>query len=231
MDPCIKFHNPEDEQKLLERMVSTPSISIADQWEAFLESARNEQDVQDFLERHPSMLPGLFDYHNGPLHRIIVSKFPFGADYVSDFAFVSRHSMALQFTFVEIENPRKRIFTKNGLFTRDFNQARQQIADWKVWVEKNLDTLMQMFSAMFDTYNAWNDYKTFRFYLLYGRRNEIDSTKRRKERWSSIMATGDRLSFVLSYDRLGRFHDKMADNELVVCNYQGGEFFAKSDII
>jgi len=231
MNPCIKFHTPEDKNKLLDRRLSTTSIPILAEWENVLGNAKNEQDIQNFLERHPSLLPGLFDYHNGPLHGIVVSKFPFGADYVSDFAFVSRHSMALQFTFLEIEDPKKRIFTKNGLFTKEFNHARQQIADWKIWVEKNVDTLMNMFSPMFETYNAWNDYKTFRFYLLYGRRDEIELSKKRKERWSGIMATSDGQTFVLSYDRLGCCYEKATDHELVVCNYQEREFYAKSSVI
>ncbi len=227
MNPCIKFHSAQDRNRLLGRRRVKDSNAVLTEWKNVLSRARGEQVIQDFLERHPALLPGLLDFHNGPLHGIVVSKFPFGADFVSDFAFVSRHSMALQFTFVEIEDPAKRIFNKNGSFTKEFNQARQQIADWKVWAEKNIDTLMNMFSPMFETYNAWNDYKTFRFYLIYGRREEVELSKKRKERWSSVMATGEGKFFVLSFDRLG-YHGKETDHDLIVCTYQNQEFYAKN---
>ena len=62
------------------------------------------------MERHPYMLPGLYDNHNGPRRGIVATQFPFGADYQADFAFVTVNSMMLQFTFIEIEDPTKEIF-------------------------------------------------------------------------------------------------------------------------
>lgn len=107
-----------------------------------MDNATGEQEVQDFLECQPELLPGLRDLHNGPLHNIIVSKFPFGADYKCDFAYITRTSMAMQFTFVGIEDPTKPIFNKDGSFTQTFNHARQQIADWRLWTSKNINVLL-----------------------------------------------------------------------------------------
>jgi hypothetical protein len=230
INPCIKFHSPEDRQQFIDRSLSpVKSENMTARWESILREATREQDVQNFLEHHPEFLPGLFDLHNGPLHGIIVSKFPFGADYKCDFAFVTRHSMALQFTFVEIEDPSKPIFNKDGSFSQAFNHARQQIADWKVWAEKNITTLMDMFSPMFETYNAWDDYKDFRFYLMYGRRSEIESDRKRKERWSSIYASNDKRTYVMSYDR--RYSAERFNERLIVCSYQDRSFYAKSELL
>jgi hypothetical protein len=91
-------------------------------------------------------------------------------------------------SFVEIEDPHKPVFNKDGSFSQAFNHARQQLADWKLWAEKNINTLMTMFGSMFETYNADNDRKDFRFYLVCGRRPEVESDLKRKERWSGIHA-------------------------------------------
>ena len=230
INSCIKFHSPEDKKRLLQRgPLQISSQDIHTEWGNILGSATREQEVQDFLERYPEMLPGLLDLHNGPLHNIIVSKFHFGADYRCDFAFATRHSMAVQFTFVEIEDPTKPVFNNDGSFSQLFNHARQQMADWKIWADKNINTLVDMFSPMFETYDAWNDYKDFRFYLICGRRSEVEVEKKRKDRWSSIQAMSEGKTFVMSYDRLS-LSEKIQDR-LIVCTYHDRAFYAKPELI
>jgi len=230
IDRCIKFRTPEDKDRFIKLSVSRiePEIVVT-QWKRVLDRATREQDVHDFLELHPELLPGLYDLHNGPLHGIVVSKFPFGADYKCDFAFLTRHSMALQFTFVEIEDPRLPIFNKDGSFSQSFNHARQQIADWRVWVEKNIDSLMGVFSPMFETYNARDDRKDFRFYLVYGRRREVETDKKRKERWGSIEASDDKKTKVMSYDRLNLIGP--VKDRHIVCVYRDRSFCAKPELL
>src|SRR5205809_8054644 len=110
LDRCINFRSADSKERFLAREFPAGKLdTLESEWGKLLNGANNEQEVQDFLERHPFMLPGLYDLHNGPLHGVVVAKCPFGADYKSDFAFVTRHSMALQFTFVEIEDPRKQV--------------------------------------------------------------------------------------------------------------------------
>jgi hypothetical protein len=137
--------------------------------------------------------------------------------------------MALQFTFVEIEDPTKPIFNQDGSFTQYFNHARQQIADWRVWAERNVDILMDMFGPMFETYNASADRKDFRFYLLYGRRREIEADSKRKDRWSSIDASVDGKMFVMTYDRRSSRHTN--GETLVVCTYKDRSFYAKPELL
>lgn len=199
------------------------------EWELVLKEANREQEIQDYLEHRPELLPGLFDFHNGPLHDVVISKFPLGADFKCDFAFLTRNSMQLQFTFIEIEEPNKPIFNKDDSFTKEFNQARQQIADWGIWAEKNLHTLIEMFSPMFEYYPVENDSKDFRFYLIYGRRAEVEMSKKRKERWSGIQPNSASKSIVMSFDRL-RFCNECSER-LIVCSYKDRSFVAKSHLI
>jgi hypothetical protein len=227
---CIKFHNEQDQAMMIERRTGpSPPDFPTQEWEQVLNNAKREQDIQDYLEHHPELLPGVFDLHNGPLHDVVISKFPFGADFKCDFAFLTRNSMQLQFTFIEIEDPNRPIFNKDGSFTQEFNHARQQIADWRVWADKNIYTVMDMFSPMFKYYPVENDSKDFRFYLIYGRRSEAEMDKKRKERWSSLRVSADLKSWIMTYDRL-RFC-KECHNKLIVCSYQDRSFYAKSNLI
>jgi hypothetical protein len=187
----------------------------------------SESTVQDFLERHPSLLPGLVDLHNGPLHDVVVTKLPLGVDFKTDFAFVSRHSMALQFTFVEIEAPSKLIFNGDGSFTQDFNHARQQVADWVAWAQKHINELMEIFSSMFETYDAAADQKTVRGYLVYGRRDEVETDRLRRERWQSISVSTDKQVAVMTYDRLHR----ASLGDLIVCNYEQRALYVKGSVL
>src|SRR5688500_2828830 len=119
---CVRYHSSRDEERLLERRASGRVIATPDlEWKRLLRTNPSERRGQAFLERYPQLLPGLNDLHNGPLHDIIVTKFPLGAEFKTDFAFISRHSMALQFTFIELESPAKRIFNNDGSFSQGFS--------------------------------------------------------------------------------------------------------------
>ena len=211
------------------RVTDLNHVDVSGAWNKLLKSEPSEREVQDFLERHPRLLPGLLDLHNGLLHDVIVSNMPFGPNFVSDFAFVSRHSMALQFTFVEIQSPTKSVFNKDDSFTQAFNHARQQLADSKVWVEKNIPGLMDMYGPMFQKYNAYDDHKDFMLYLVCGRCHEVERNRRRKERWSSLRTASATKVRVMSYDRLRLTNDEPDD--LIVCTYEQREFYAKSSVI
>lgn len=221
---------------LLENHLNS-QISLGDlqqRWEALLQTAASERPVQRFLERHPELLPGLQDKHNGPRRGIVVSQFPFGSDYKADFAFVSTHSMELQFTFVEIEDPSKPIFNADDSFTQHFQHALQQVRDWLRWTAANVDHLLHMYGDLFHNYDVSSDTRTARGYLVYGRRSEVDQSQRRKERWSSLL-TADRAIEVMTYDRLrgafSRHPDEAIFRDYAVCSYkQRGFFFRPSSV-
>lgn len=225
----VRFHSPQDEQQLIARLSSDASASdIREDWTTLLDSTSGEADIQAFLERHPSLLPGLSDLHNGPLHNIIATKLPLGPDYQTDFAFISRHSMALQFTFIEIERPDKPIFNKDGSFSQTFQQARQQVGDWALWGRNNVGALLQMFSPMFTNYNGTEDLKTVRAYLVYGRRAELEGDRKKHDRWRTLQVPRAETA-VMTYDRLSPAEG--ADRKLIVCSYEDKAFFAKSALL
>ena len=54
----------------------------------------------------------------------------FGADFVLEYP-------AVRYVFVEIENPKHRLYTQGGNPTAALTHARQQVEDWQQWVEEN----------------------------------------------------------------------------------------------
>jgi hypothetical protein len=231
VNKCVLFHSKNDEARLVQRRASVREpTKPAKRWKQFLSRNPSERAVQAFLERHPVLLPGLWDLHNGPLHDVVVTKLPLGPDYKTDFAFITRHSMSLQFTFVELEAPSKRIFNKDGSFSQEFNQAQQQIVDWVRWAEDHVNDLLDMFARMFATYSVTEDRKSVRAYLLYGRRAEVETSRRHKERWQAVALSSDHRINVMTYDRL-RASLLADDTDLIVCTYEKRQFYAKSTVI
>jgi Domain of unknown function (DUF4263) len=86
--------------------------------------------MQDFLKDNPSFLE--------PTFARIWPKLPFGK-HVTDF--VIRRASG-DYLLVELENPRKPLFTKAGRRqTAKLTQAIDQILDWYRYVEENLSTV------------------------------------------------------------------------------------------
>jgi hypothetical protein len=183
----VRYERLEDRDLLIAYLnTKYDKKSALKEWDQLLNHASSESEVQDFLELYPDFLPGLDDKHNGPLASIIATKFPFGSDYVSDFAFVTVNSMECQFTFVEIEAPYKKLFNKDYMFTQSFNQALQQVRDWYGWATKNIDSIVNMYADLFESYDVSRDRKTVKCYLIYGRRKQVQSPVIAKERWGSL---------------------------------------------
>ena len=90
---------------------------------------------------------------------------------------------------------------------------------------------MNMCRVMFASYNAWDDRKSVKCYLVYGRRSMI-STPKRNDRWQGIGERHKEGYVVMTYDRLMKYADFAVRNDtflrsLVTCSYKNGQFHAK----
>ncbi len=199
------------------------------EWEDLLANCNNESDVQRFIERHPFILPGLWDYHHGPIWDVIVSQFPLGADYVADFAFLTSNSGILQYTFVEIESPKKPIFTQRGSISDKFRKGLQQIQDWYVWAQRNHSLLAEMFSELLE--GEQFPFPHSKFYYVCGRRSDVYRTPKHRQRWESFIKTLDKDIEVMTYDRLTDrikgLPAKVIYDRYVVCAYKDKSFVVK----
>lgn len=177
----------EEFSRLLDRRQHTP---------------QHEQAIQRFLEDYPFFLPGLWDQHGGPASGMVITKPDLG-DFIPDFAFVSQTTASYQFTLIEIEDPCKAVFTKSDTFTTPFRVAQQQVKDWVGAFDQLKDRLLAVFADAMTTYAEWK-YKYCKAYLIYGRRAEVEKSRRRRERWSAEtrhFGPGVPVE-VMTYDRL-----------------------------
>jgi hypothetical protein len=105
-----------------------------------------EQKIQRFLESRPTLLAkGKYLAGNA-----VISQFKLADDFRTDFAFVEPTSSQDYLHLVEIESPQKSIFRSEGQFTSSFNEARQQLLDWRQWVLDNQPRLIRVLEPLYD---------------------------------------------------------------------------------
>jgi hypothetical protein len=90
-----------------------------------------EEPAHQFLKANPALL--------SPTHVVSWSKLPFG-DRVSDFVF---REPGGEYLLVEIESPVRELFRKDGQQRQELTHAINQILDWRVFLENNLDTVRE----------------------------------------------------------------------------------------
>lgn len=170
----------------------------------------NEDSFQRFFEKNPSFLPGgmeLFGQsgHNPYMHTVVSQ--PVLGTYISrkpDFMWLAQNSLTFCPVFIEIEKPNKRMFTQTNVPTAEFNQAINQIDEWKMLLNKPLNQL-----AFFDHYNIPQEMrdKVFepQFLLIYGRREEYEDNeylrnlRKQKEKDKVALFSFDRLQPLADY--------------------------------
>lgn len=150
-------------------------------WRALLDSDPEEPKVQEFLELHPSMVPGGSGdvgpggHHGsefGALFRQPDLK-GLGASFRPDFMWVTRASGLVTPILIEIEKPSKRWFNKNGTPTAHFSQAHHQLNQWRIWFERpqNAEIFRQEY-VFLDSFRR-RPMKP-QFLLIYGRGSEFE---------------------------------------------------------
>jgi hypothetical protein len=194
---------PRDVEQIAETM--GVRMSLRSEFHSLL-AAGGEPPLQAFFERNTYLLTGS-DYVSP---RVVVSKLKLGADFVTDFAYVNPTSGATFLQLIEIEDPAKKIFTRNDQFTRGFSQALQQCNDWMLWCGKNREYLNNIFRAASKGYGPDIYITAPRALLIFGRREDIN-TQRRKDRWQSKVMDS-RYVTIRTYDGFEERGNQMWDH-------------------
>ncbi len=106
-----------------------------------IEHSDREEDVQQFLQTHPSILT----HHRGGGHdRFCIPKKNLGGRFITDFLLADLSSLSINWEAVELESPKAKIFNKNGDPSYTLNHAIKQIRDWRTWLTKNLDVATRL---------------------------------------------------------------------------------------
>jgi hypothetical protein len=172
-------------------------------WTTLLDSGCSEErEYQQFLERHPCMVPGPFGLigtsGHSPFPSAVISQ-PVLPDFtrrVPDFMWIARNSGTVYPILIEIESPSKLWFTRADNQNAKLTQARDQITEWKAWFQNPLNV-----ARLRDYYEFEVRGENIRplYLLIYGRRAEANKTVERQRRRSSLARDDE---FLMTYDHL-----------------------------
>ena len=99
-----------------------------------LNTATREEDIQQFLQKNPSLL---IQHLGGGHGRWIIPKQRLGSQHVTDFMIADCDSIGFHWTAVELESPLATMFTKAGNPSATLNHAIRQIRGWRIWLSHN----------------------------------------------------------------------------------------------
>lgn len=160
-------------------------------WDRLLERDDvDEATMHRFLERYPCLLP--FSYqstgssviqgHHGSVDQAVYSKPRLaGRAFEPDFMRITWDSSWIHVYLIEIEDPRKSMFTKGGDLSAAYKHARGQLTDWVNWFGDSTNALefRKRFGLDHRRY-ASRDLRLQRI-LVYGRRSEVEANARGRQ--------------------------------------------------
>jgi len=214
------------------------SIPMCIEWENYRNKVINEymelidniiveKELQIFLERNPSFVPGALglDAPSGhyPYMHTVISQPHIGGiiNRIPDFMWLAQDSLHFSPILIEIEKPSKKMFNQSGNTSADFNQALGQIKQWKYIL--NNPTNHQLFYDMYHVPQTLRE-KVFapQYILVYGRRSEYED---------NALLTGMRYENqdhdikIISFDRLSPSYEF---RQFCCCKMVNGEYSIKT---
>jgi Domain of unknown function (DUF4263) len=176
-------------------------------WSSLLDSqeSRREAVVQDFLERHPCLLPGAFsvDGQSGhapwPAAVITQPMLPELSTRQPDFMWIATDSETTYPVLIEIETPHSRWWYTTGTEVHgDLSHARGQLAEWRGWFAKPQNQIA--FADYYELPSMLRRRKLEpRYVLIHGRRSETGEDPQRLAKRRELSHPQERL---MSFDRL-----------------------------
>ncbi len=157
-----------------------------EEYDSILKNCKDENEVQEYLEKNSNLIPVNNWLLGHQVHcALIISKFKFGNEHISDFAYLTKCSDEWYVVFVEIENPKKAIFTKDDHFTSEFNHAYEQVQDWERYLKEsnNRIRILNALKGIRHPKIMLDNNVSFKFLLIYGRGNERDKTEERRNKF------------------------------------------------
>jgi Domain of unknown function (DUF4263) len=151
-------------------------------WRALLDSpeAQRERNLQEFLERHPCLIPGSHSdsSSHAPFPGAVITqpKLPGLTTRRPDFCWIARDSIMVYAVLIEIETPDKRWYhhegNRRGELHGDLVHALGQIQRWKTWFSQpgNVITFQHHYRLAHIL-----DYREFlqEYILIHGSRREF----------------------------------------------------------
>jgi hypothetical protein len=133
------------------------------EWRVLLGSRASEGSYHQFLSKHAGQFFCL-----SASQAIVISKLKLGSAYETDFVIVEdAFSEGLRYTFVEIEVPHVKLFTKGNKVSDRLNTAMSQINAWIQWLDNHRTEALDVLPSYPVRHGAPPKY---RFIIIIGRR-------------------------------------------------------------
>lgn len=189
---------------------------------------QKEQVVQEFLETHSELIPTP-NLLNHNLHfESVISKFPLGTEFVTDYVYLTKSSDRWRITLVELESPEKLLFTKNiknATTTAVFNAALDQVRSWKEYLVDNKDEVLRRLEPMLRPANMRGNPVEFDFQLIIGRSANKNLTPERKKRYHGLIKeTGIN---ILTYDQVKEYYENNYPYKKLILRLTGAQYAFK----
>src|ERR1043166_2416161 len=180
-------------------------MRVENEWRQLLtEVESDEKTIQQFLEKHPCLVPGAFSLPmpsgHGPFPSAVITQ-PILTGLTTklpDFMWIAMDSCTLYPVLIEIEDPKKHWFTKKGRPTADLTQAIDQLTSWRRWFEQPENLLV--FEKMYELTAFLADKRVQpQFVLVYGRRSEFKASPGLNAKRGQMMRSNE---VFMTFDRL-----------------------------
>ena len=175
------------------------SSRCTQQYTDLLSQEAEEPCLQRYFEEHPAMLLQMVGHC--PMHCSLITQPELHGTFKRrpDFMVIAKNSAEWRPILIEIESPKKRIFTKHGKTRSDFNHARDQLTEWRAWFghQSNVDQFMERYGI--SNYIERELTMQIETILVYGRRSEFEENPSLTRFRAALMNPSEQL---MSYDRL-----------------------------
>ncbi|CAN7331580.1 Shedu anti-phage system protein SduA domain-containing protein [Neorhizobium tomejilense] len=184
-----------------------------------------ESVYQTFIEQNTRLVPREFVQNHSISNKIVLRKPSLGADYKSDFAFLSKSSSNWNAVHIEIEKPWMKYFKGSSQkLSTPFQNAIDQINDWRAWFQStaNAEAFRNIVRPLLNPEGMTNNPINHKFVLVYGRRAEYIGNPQRVNKMASLK-THD--FTVMSFDSLAESLDSKPELSLGIRKNDGIELY------
>lgn len=180
---------------------------VNESWSQLINSdeSRTEAVVQDFLERHPCLIPGALSVDgtsgHAPWPYAVITQpvLPDLSTKHPDFMWIATDSETTYPVLIEIETPHARWWHSTGSETHsDLSHAQGQLAEWRGWFAKPRNQIA--FADYYDLPAFLRRRKLEpRYVLVHGRRSETGEDAARLTKRGELARKDER---IMTFDRL-----------------------------
>lgn len=174
-----------------------------------------EEILQQYLEKNEKILIATFGQPEWT-YNLVLPKFKFGSDYISDFVVFTGQSYSYWIKLIELEPSTSPIFTKRGDYSERLNHAIKQVDEWSDWIRRNetyfRNCLQKNLKKKYPSFDEELDY-TRRFIvkssIVIGRRSTLtdENNIRRTQEYEKSNLD------IVTYDRLVDIERRICEAE------------------